>query len=109
MKVEIKKLPKSEVQLTITVPFETYKKWEKKAIEELSKEVKIPGFRSGHIPEDVIREKVHAEGIKEATVEIVLPQTYAQAVTENKLEVIARMNADFLRASLAGRGNDAEA
>ncbi|MBI5421721.1 trigger factor [Candidatus Peregrinibacteria bacterium] len=90
MKVDIKKLPKSEVQLTISVPYDVYKKWEKKAIEELGKEIKVAGFRSGHIPEEVIREKVHAEGVRSATLDFVFPQTYSQAVTDNKIEVIAR-------------------
>jgi trigger factor len=105
MKVEIKKLPKSEVELTITVPFETYKKWEKKAIEELGKEIKVQGFRPGHIPEDVIREKVHAEGLKEATLEVLLPQTYSQAVTENKLEVIARPKVE-IKSDIKKDGDD---
>jgi trigger factor len=105
MKVEIKKLPKSEVQLTITVPFEVYKKWEKKAIEELSKEVKIPGFRSGHIPEEVIREKIHEEGIKQSAIDMVLPQTYAQAVTENKLDVISRPKID-IKSDIKKDGDD---
>jgi trigger factor len=95
MKVDLKKLPKSEVELTISVPFEIYKKWERKALEDLGKEIKVPGFRAGHIPEEVIREKVKEEGIKSATLEFVLPQTYAQAVTENKLEVIARPKIDI--------------
>ncbi len=105
MKVEIKKLPKSQVELTISVPFETYKKWEKKAIEELGKEIKIQGFRSGHIPEDVIREKVKAEGLKEATIEILLPQTYSQAVMENKLEVIARPKVE-IKSDIKKDGDD---
>ena len=105
MKVEIKKLPKSEVQLTISVPFETYKKWEKRALEELGKEIKVPGFRSGHVPEEVIREKVREEGVKEATVEIVLPQTYAKAVTENKLDVIARPKVE-IKSDIKKDGDD---
>jgi trigger factor len=105
MKVEIKKLPKSEIELTITVPFETYKKWEKKAIEQLGKEIKVEGFRPGHVPENVILEKVRPEGIKEATVEILLPQTYSQAVTENKLEVIARPKVD-IKSDIKKDGDD---
>jgi len=95
MKVEVKKLPKSEVQLTITVPYDVYKKWEKKALEEISKEIKISGFRSGNIPENIIRENVNEEAIKAATLDFVLPQTYAEAVKGNEINVIAQPKVDI--------------
>ena len=95
MKVDIKKLPKSEVQLTITVPYEVYKKWEKKALEEFGKKMKIKGFRTGHIPEDVILQNVELDVLKGATLDYVLPQTYSEAVKENDLKVIARPNVEI--------------
>lgn len=105
MKVELKKLPKSEVELTISVPYDVYKKWEKKAVEELGKEIKVSGFRSGHIPEEVIREKVHAEGVRSATLDFVFPQTYSQAVTDNKIEVISRPKVD-IKSDIQKEGDD---
>lgn len=90
MKVEIKNLPKSEVELTITVPFETYKKWEKKALEDIGKEIKVEGFRPGNVPEDIVRKKVDAKTIKGATLDYVFPQTYSKAAQEHDLKVIAQ-------------------
>ncbi|MBN2095906.1 trigger factor [Candidatus Peregrinibacteria bacterium] len=95
MKVDIKKLPKSEVELTITVPYETYQKWEKKALEDIGKNIKISGFRPGNIPEDVIRKNVEPESIKAATFDYVLPQTYAEAVQKNDLHVVAQPKVDI--------------
>jgi len=105
MKVDIKKLPKSEVQLTITVPYEDYKKWEKKALEEVNKEMKIAGFRPGHIPEGVVREKLGEEGLKSATLDFVLPQTYAKAVMDNKIDVIAQPKVD-IKSHIKKEGDD---
>ena len=95
MKVEVKKLPKSEVELTITVPYETYQKWEKKALEEIGKEIKVSGFRQGNIPEDVVRENVKPEEIKGATLDIVLPQTYSEVVKSENLQVVAQPKVDI--------------
>ncbi len=95
MKVELKKLPKSEVELTITVPYDTYRKWEKKAFEMLANEVKIDGFRKGNIPEDVLRKHVKPESIKAATLDYVLPQTYSAAVKENEIQVIDQPKVDI--------------
>jgi len=95
MKVDIKKLPKSEVELTITVPYETYQKWEKKALEDIGKKIKVSGFRPGSIPEDVIRQNVQPESIKASTLDHVLPQTYAEAVRENNLQVVTQPKVDI--------------
>lgn len=95
MKVDIKKLPKSEVELTITVPYETYQKWEKKALEDLSQKIKVPGFRPGQMPEDIIRQNVEPPAIKAATLDYVLPQTYSEAVQKNELQVVAQPKVDI--------------
>jgi len=95
MKAEIKKLPKSEVELTITVPYEDYKKAEKQALEMISKEIKVSGFRSGHIPEDIVREQVDEATITGETLEIIIPQTYAKVVLDNKLNVISQPKVDI--------------
>jgi len=105
MKVEVKKLPKSEVQLTITVPYDVYKKWEAKALIEISKEIKVPGFRPGNIPENIIRENVREEAIKATTLDYVLPQTYAEAVKSNEINVIAQPKVD-IKSDVKKEGDD---
>lgn len=105
MKVDIKKLPKSEVQLVVTVPYSVYQKWEKKALEDISKNIKISGFRSGHIPEDVIRRNVGKDEIKAATLDFVLPQTYAEAVKEYNLQVISHPKVE-IKSDIKKEGDD---
>jgi trigger factor len=95
MKAEVKKLAKSEVEITITVPYADYEKAEKQAMEDISKEIKVPGFRSGHIPEAIVREQVDASTITAVTLEKIIPQTYAKAVVDNDLNVIAQPKVDI--------------
>jgi len=95
MKAEIKNLPKSQVELTITVPYADYAKAEKQAIELLGKEIKVDGFREGQVPEDVIREKAGPETIQSATFEQVIPVTYAAAVKEHNVQVISQPKVDI--------------
>ncbi len=105
MKVEIKKLPKSEVELTITVPYDVYQKWEKKALEGMGKEIKIEGFRSGHIPEDIVRQNVTDDDVKGSTLDLLLTQTYTEAVKENNLQVIAQPKVD-IKTDIKKEGDD---
>lgn len=90
MKVDIKKLPQSEVELIITVPFDVYKDLENKALDELNKDTKVEGFRSGHIPTDVLKENLPPEKLMNKTLDILFPQTYVKAVQENNLQVISQ-------------------
>jgi len=90
MKVDIKNLKNSKVELTITVPYADYKKAEAKALVNLGKEIKVDGFRSGHIPEDVVKEKAGNEAIINASLDVILPETYAKAIQDNDIQVIAR-------------------
>lgn len=94
MKATLKKLPKSQVELSITVPFADYAKAEKQALEQISKEMNVDGFRSGHIPEEVVREKAGAAMIESVTLENIIPVSYTAAVKENNIMVIAQPKID---------------
>jgi trigger factor len=95
MSATVKKLPKSQVEITVTVPYSDWTKAEKEALEQIGKEIKVDGFRSGAIPENVIREKVDANTIQGATLEKVIPPSYTAAVKENNLQVIAQPQVDI--------------
>ena len=90
MKAEIKNLPKSQVEITVTVPYADYAKAEKRAIERLGKEIKVDGFRAGQVPESVVREKAGDTTIQSVTLEEIIPVTYSAAVQEHKVQVIAQ-------------------
>lgn len=86
----VKKLPKSQVEITIHVPYADYMKAQKAALEEIGKNIKVDGFRPGHIPEAMIREKVSEATIQGFAMEHLIPQSYSQAVKEHDLFVIAQ-------------------
>ncbi len=90
MKVTVQQLPKSEVKLTIEVPQERLEKFMEKAAEQISTHFKIPGFRPGHVPLDVLKQHVNEEGIEAHMLDIALPETYTEAVMKEKLQVVSR-------------------
>lgn len=89
-----KKLPQSQVEITITVPYSEYLKAEKAALVDIGKEVKIDGFRPGHIPEAIVREKVSDSTIMGFALEHLIPTTYAAAVKEHDFHVVAQPKID---------------
>jgi trigger factor len=85
-------LPASRKRIEITsIAPETLEKSEKKALQEFSKELKIKGFRPGHIPENIVREQVNPEYLKMRSIDFALPEAANDVLREQKdLRVIER-------------------
>ena len=105
MSSTVKNLPKSEVEVTITVSYSDYQKAEKRALNEASKKVKVDGFRPGHIPENVIREKLDSNALMSYTLDLLIPKTYSTAVKEHDLQVIAQPRVD-IKSKVEKEGDD---
>lgn len=95
MEYTIKKLPKSEVEIKVTLTQEDLDKHYPKACEDVSQEVKIKGFRPGHIPPNVLEQHVDKKYIDAHTKELALQRSYADIVVKEKLQVIARPKIDI--------------
>ncbi|MCT4592222.1 MAG: trigger factor [Candidatus Gracilibacteria bacterium] len=89
MKHTLKKLPKSEVELTIEVSKEALAKHRAQVIKEISLHKNIPGFRKGHVPEKILIEKVGETAIQGETIEMAINQSYIKAVKEEGIQVIS--------------------
>ena len=85
---EIKKLPKSKVEFEITVPWDNWKGYLDQAASELSSEIKIPGFRPGKAPRNIVEKKIGKELILNEAAEKAVKKSYRDFVLKEKLEVI---------------------
>lgn len=90
MEHSLKHLPKSTVQLTITVQQEKMPEYRRKATEEISRDIEIKGFRKGHIPPHILEQYVKKEYIEVHAREMAIRQAYAEAVVKEKLQVVSR-------------------
>lgn len=88
--VKIKKLPKSEVEVEASIPAGFLESARKKAINMFSASADIPGFRKGHIPENIIIEKMGEGKILEETTDILLKEHFPKIIKENKLDIIGQ-------------------
>jgi trigger factor len=103
--MEIKKLPKSQVEFSITVPAAEFEKFIDAAAEDLSKDLKIDGFRPGKAPRKVVEQKVGAEKILAHGAQRAIKKTYVDAVAKNKLETIGEPKITITKIAT---GNDLE-
>lgn len=97
MKTNIKDLPKSQKEVKVEIPAEEMEKYIKKATEELSKQIKVDGFRPGKAPAEVVKTHIGASGIYQEATDFAIRETYSQLVEEKKLEVIGRPNIEITK------------
>lgn len=97
MKIEINKLPKSEVELKIEVPASEWQEFLDGAAKELSRDLKIEGFRPGYAPFKLVEEKIGVAGILEEAAEHCIQKCYVKAVLENNIEAIGQPEVSILK------------
>jgi len=89
MNVKITKLEGSKIKLEFVVEKEKFNAALDQAFKENSSKFKMPGFRNGKVPRNVI-EKTYGENVLfEEAFGIVAENAYIEAVEENKLEVVS--------------------
>ena len=88
MDVSVKKLPKSMVEMTITLSWEEWSKNLTEAVGHLSKEVRVEGFRKGKAPRRIIEQKVGSGMVFAEAAEHAIQHSYPLAVKEKGLDVI---------------------
>lgn len=76
------------IQINFSIPKADIDKAQEKAIEELSKDVTIAGFRKGKAPVEKVREKIDPGKLLEKTLGSILPDAYTKALVENKIHPI---------------------
>ena len=58
MKVDVRKLPHSEIEITAEIPADIFESFRSRAVVSLQKNFEMPGFRKGHVPENILLENL---------------------------------------------------
>lgn len=88
MKYELKRLEKSQAELTFTLSAADYKKDLDAAALRLSQRAAIKGFRPGKAPYDIVKQQVGEIKIMEEALERIVQRVFYEAVRAEKLETI---------------------
>jgi len=87
MKTEVKKIDGTKREINVEVSGEIIKNKFDAVFEKIGKEAKVPGFRQGHVPRDIL-EKNFSSYAYELALKELLPDIYAQAIEKENLEVV---------------------
>ena len=95
MSVKITNLEGSKVRLEFVVEKEKFNEAIDEAFKKNSGKFKLPGFRNGKVPRNVI-EKTYGEGVMlDEAFNIVAEKEYAKAIEDNKLTVVSHPEIDI--------------
>ncbi len=91
MKATVEDISSVKKKLHIQVLPDTIKREMKKALTDVAKKAKIPGFRPGKAPKDVV-ERHYAAEIQSEVMNRVISESYLQALKENDLSPVEMPN-----------------
>lgn len=88
MSTKIEKLENNEVKLDIQIDAKDAAFEYDKACKKLSKRVNVAGFRPGKAPKAILEKHIGTEALQREVLESLLPQIFAQAIYENKFDIV---------------------
>lgn len=93
--VEIKKLPKSEAEVCVSIPWEEWKGHIDAAVQALAGEIKVEGFRPGKAPRSVVEQKVGNGAILNESADRAIRKSWKKTLEEEKIEAIGAPKAEI--------------
>jgi trigger factor len=90
VKTDVEELSPTRVRLTVEVPFDELKPSLDKAYREVSRQVRIPGFRPGRVPPPVIDSRIGRGVVLSQAVDDALPGLYSKAVNEADVSTLGQ-------------------
>lgn len=88
LEVGVERLPDSEVRLTVQAPAAEADAAIARAISQLARQVRIPGFRPGKAPQAVVERTVGWPAVREEAIEQGLTPLYQRALRQEGLEPV---------------------
>ncbi len=90
MKTTVKYITDTRVTVTISLGKEELDAAEQVALKKLSKTVKVPGFRKGHVPLEMVAKHADPNELGQETLENAFSRAVAESFIENKLQALER-------------------
>jgi len=97
MNISLAQLPKGQAELTVELTPEELEPYLKKAATNISQATKIPGFRPGTAPYEVVKVNVGEMTIYQEAAHLAIRKTLFSAIREKNLKVINEPKIDIIK------------
>jgi trigger factor len=95
VKTKTTELPDSRVRVEVEVPTEALERELKTAASQLGREMRVPGFRSGKVPPEVVLRQVGREAVLDEAVRRGLPGWYEEALADAGIQTVGDPQVDL--------------
>src|SRR6201981_2751765 len=95
VQTQARELPQNKVRLTVQVPSHDVHHAVEHAAEDLAQSVKVPGFRKGKVPRQVLVQRVGRERLMTETVGSHIGSWFWNAAARTRLRPVAQPEYDF--------------
>ncbi|MES2006626.1 MAG: trigger factor family protein, partial [Patescibacteria group bacterium] len=86
----IEKKPGSEVEISGEIPYEALVDFEKQALKNIAQEIDMPGFRKGHVPEDLALKQVGELEVLQEAANMYLRELYPAILEAHDIDAVGR-------------------
>ncbi len=104
MKTSVQELPDSRVRVDVDVDAADLDRRVKRAARGLGSELRIPGFRKGKVPPEVVLQRVGREAVMEEALREALPEWYERALLESGVTPVGDPKLDVSGMPSEGEG-----
>lgn len=94
---DIKKLPKSEIEVRASIPWEEWNRFIDSAVEMLAKTIKVEGFRSGHAPRSIVEQNLGKDSVLNEAANRAIQKQWAHIVESEKIDPIGHPKAEITK------------
>ena len=99
MKSEIETLSPTRVKISVEVPFSELQASVDAALVRIGKQINIPGFRKGKVPDRVVDQRVGRAAVLDEAINDALPKAYDEVIRENKIRPLGQPEVDITELS----------
>ena len=96
MKIRSQKRKKNTVHLEVEEEYSKFAEAIEKSLLAAGREIKIPGFRQGKAPKDMIRQAINPEYVESRAAQDLIADLYPLVIDETKIEPIDYPNIDIV-------------
>ncbi|WP_225232352.1 trigger factor [Klenkia terrae] len=97
MKSTIENLGPTRVRLAIEVPWGDLDHAFGEVYKELGRQVRVPGFRPGKVPNRILDQRIGRAAVLEQVVQHAVPEVYSEAIRENQVRVLTQPDVEVTR------------
>ena len=90
METVCNKLEKSMMEVKVTFTTEEWKDAQEKALNKLAKQVRIDGFRKGHVPKQMVKARLGKGAILEEATDMILQKNYSGILLDNDIHPVGQ-------------------